>query len=123
MCMVQLDAYSFSCTKVLTNIVDGCISKFILKNILSIDNLFTQLKEPIDILKNWDYRVAENLVANKLALEWAQKLNTAIRKIYKDEGEADQVATTKKFAATSNTKQILLPLLVVVTELKNEWGK
>ncbi len=93
------------------------------KNISPKDSLFTQLKEPIDILRNWDYRVAENSVATSLAIEWAQKLNAAIRKIYIGEGEPDQVAITKKFAASATTKEMLLPLLEVVNELKNKWGK
>ncbi len=92
------------------------------KNISPTDSLFTQLKEPMAILKNWDYRVAENSVATTLAIEWAQKLNATIRKIYIGEGEPDQVATTKKFAATATTKEMLLPLIEVVNELKNKWG-
>jgi acyl-homoserine-lactone acylase len=93
------------------------------KNITPTDSLYGQLKEPIEILKNWDYRVAENSVATTLAIEWAQKLNAAIRKIYIGEGEPDQVATTKKFVATATTKEMLTPLLEVVNELKNKWGK
>jgi acyl-homoserine-lactone acylase len=93
------------------------------KNILSTDSLHTQLKEPIAILKKWDYRVAENSVATTIAIEWAQKLNASIRKIYIGEDEPDQVVTTKKFAVTATTKEMLLPLEEVMNELKNKWGK
>jgi acyl-homoserine lactone acylase PvdQ len=93
------------------------------KNILPNDSLHISLKEPIEILKNWDYRVAENSVATTLAIEWAQKLNASIRKVLINEGEPDQVANTKKFAATANTKEMLLPLVEVLNELKNKWGK
>jgi acyl-homoserine-lactone acylase len=93
------------------------------KNITPTDSLYAQLKGPITILKNWDYRVAENSVATTLAIEWAQKLNAAIRKIYIGEGEPDQVETTKQFAATATVQQIVLPLLDVVKELNSKWGK
>ncbi len=93
------------------------------KNILPGDSLFIALKEPIEILKNWDYRVAENSIATTLAIEWAQKLNAAIRTIYSNEKQPDLVAATKKFSAIATTKEMLLPLLEVVTELKNKWGK
>jgi acyl-homoserine lactone acylase PvdQ len=92
------------------------------KNILPADTLYTQLNKTISILKNWNYRVAENSVATTLAIEWAQKLNAAIRKIYIDGGEPDQVQTTKQFAATATTKEMVLPLLEVVNELNNKWG-
>ncbi|MFM2326860.1 MAG: hypothetical protein RIR31_1062 [Bacteroidota bacterium] len=93
------------------------------KNILPNDSLHISLKEPIEILKKWDYRVAENSVATTLAIEWAQKLNASVRKVLINEGEADQVETTKKFAATANTNEMLLPLVEVLNELKNKWGK
>jgi acyl-homoserine lactone acylase PvdQ len=93
------------------------------KNILLNDSLHISLKEAIEILKKWDYRVAENSVATTLAIEWAQKLNASIRKVLINEGELDQVETTKKFAATANTKDMLLPLVEVLNELKNKWGK
>jgi acyl-homoserine-lactone acylase len=93
------------------------------KSIAPTDSLYTQLLEPINILKNWDYHAAENSIATTLAIEWAQQLNAAIRKIYIDGGEPDQVETTKKFAATATPQQIVLPLLDVVNNLKSKWGK
>ena len=45
----------------------------------------TLLKEPIALLKKWDYHVAENSVATTLTVEWAQRLIAAIRKVYVDE--------------------------------------
>jgi acyl-homoserine-lactone acylase len=93
------------------------------KNILPADTLYAQLNEAISILKNWDYRVAENSIATTLAIEWVQELNAAIRKVYIGSGEPDQVQTTKQFAATATVQQIVLPLLDVVNNLKNKWGK
>jgi acyl-homoserine-lactone acylase len=93
------------------------------KNISPTDSLHAQLKEPIEILKNWDYRVAENSIATTLAIEWAQKLNAAISKIYIEDSDPDQVTVTKKFANIATTKEMLRPLIEVINELKNKWGK
>jgi acyl-homoserine-lactone acylase len=93
------------------------------KNIPLTDSLYTQLKEPMEFLKNWDYRVAENSIATTLAIEWAQKLNASISKIYIGDNEPDQVAATRKFANTATTKEMVLPLIEVINELKNKWGK
>ncbi len=93
------------------------------KNISSTDSLYLELKEPLTILKNWDYRVTEKSIATTLAIEWAQKLNPAIRKVYIEQGETDQVATTKKFAAKATAKEMVLPLFEVINELINKWGK
>ncbi len=93
------------------------------KSISPSDSLYAVLQEPIDVLKKWDYRVAENSVATTLAVEWAQKLHAAMRKIFIDEDETDQVIITKKFAATATTKEMILPLVEVLSELKTKWGK
>ena len=63
------------------------------------DPLLSELKEPINALKNWDYRSGENSIATTLAFEWAQKLNPIIQKVYIDPGEKDQVQNTIEFAA------------------------
>ena len=93
------------------------------KNILVTDSLYSQLAEPIQILKKWDYYSAENSVATTLVIEWAQKLTTSIQRIYIDEGWDDQVTLVKKFAATATKEELLPPLLAVIKELKNKFGK
>ncbi len=91
-------------------------------NISSADTLYNKLLVPIFFLKKWDYRCAENSIATTLAVEWAQKLSSAIQKVYIEEGEADQVLQTKQFAATATAAELLLPLLAVITELNNKFG-
>ena len=93
------------------------------KNVKPDDSLFSLLKAPISVLKKWDYHAGANSVATTLAVEWAQSLNAAIRKVYIDEGEDDQVTVTKRFAATATTDQLLLPLLAVVKALTIKFGK
>ncbi len=93
------------------------------KNITPNDSLYAALAEPIALLKKWDYRVTENSVATTLAIEWAQKLSPAIQKLYIDEGDIDQVESTKRFAATAKADQLLPSLSMVVQELNRKFGK
>jgi acyl-homoserine-lactone acylase len=86
------------------------------------DSAYLLLKEPIAILKNWDYYSAENSVATTLAVEWAQQLSSEIRKVYIDEGEPDQVTYTKKFAATASPSSLLQPMLGVINDLTKRFG-
>ncbi|MEO5890616.1 MAG: penicillin acylase family protein [Ferruginibacter sp.] len=103
-------------------LVPALISSFE-KNIKPGDSLFDQLAGPVDTLKNWNYYAGENSIATTLAIEWAQNLTSAIRKIYIDEGEQDQVAVTKKFAAGALPNDLLPPLLTAVNKLKEKFGK
>ncbi len=93
------------------------------KNIFATDSLYSQLAEPIQVLKKWDYYSSENSVATTLAIEWAQKVTTSIQRVYIDEGWDDQVTLVKKFAATATKEELLPPLLAVIKELKNKFGK
>jgi acyl-homoserine lactone acylase PvdQ len=92
------------------------------KNIHTPDSLFGQLNEPISILKKWDLRTSENSIATTLAVEWGQKLLPYISRIMDDE-ESDQVIRTKKFVSGATDKQLLQPLVTVINELKNKFGK
>jgi acyl-homoserine-lactone acylase len=92
------------------------------KNIASGDTTYNQLKDPIAVLKNWDYHSGEQSVATTLAIEWAQKLDKSIQKIYTDEGETDQVQNTKRFASIATAAQLLPPLTAVVNELTSKFG-
>jgi acyl-homoserine-lactone acylase len=103
-------------------LIPALISSFE-KNVLATDTLYASLAEPIQTLKKWDYYAAENSVATTLAIEWAEKLNASIRRIYIDEGWDDQVTFVKKFADTATKAELLNPLLDVLKELKNKFGK
>ena len=86
------------------------------------DTLHQALAEPISTLKNWNYYASENSVATTLAIETAQKLSSQITKIYVEQGETDQVESTKRFAANATKEDLLLPLLKTVNELKSKFG-
>ncbi len=93
------------------------------KNVQSGDSLFASLADPVSILKNWNYHADENSIATTLAIEWAQILTSAIRKIYTNEGEEDQVTVTKKFAANASAKDLLAPLQKAINTLSARFGK
>jgi acyl-homoserine-lactone acylase len=93
------------------------------KNIQPQDSLYALLKEPISTLKNWDFRASESSVATTLAIETAQKIGSQITRIYVEEGELDQVESTRRFAAKATPTELLLPLLKTVNELKTKFGK
>lgn len=93
------------------------------KNVKPTDSLYAALSEPIAELKKWNYHSSETSVATTLAIEWAGKLSNTLQKLYIDEGEDDQVANVKRFAATATPEQVLPPLLTVVNDLKKKFGK
>ncbi|KIC02187.1 penicillin amidase [Flavobacterium sp. JRM] len=92
------------------------------KDISLTDLEFSDLSEPIAILKNWDYYARENSIATTLAVEWAYKLDPIIQKAYINEGEADQVENTKKFAKNATDSQLIPQLQATIKELKDKWG-
>lgn len=87
------------------------------------DSNYSSLSEPMKILKQWDYRVAENSVATALAIEWAQQLGPGIRKVYIEDGEVDQVKATQIFSDSASAAQLLNPLLGVVNNFQKKFGK
>jgi len=87
------------------------------------DPLIEELKAPMAVLKVWDYRSGENSVATTLAMEWAPRMNAAIRKVYINPGEKDQVESTTAFAKTARPNELLDPLLATIADLKKRFGK
>jgi acyl-homoserine-lactone acylase len=84
------------------------------------DTVYTNLKEAIAILKNWDYRCSENSVATTLAVSWAEKISPSINWL---KGIDDQVAKTKKFADNASVTNMVEPMLAVIKELQDNFGK
>ncbi len=84
---------------------------------------YKDLVEPMNVLKQWDYRVAENSVATALAIEWAQLLGPGIRKVYIEDSETDQVDATQHFADSASAAQLLNTMLDVVHMFQQKYGK
>ncbi|MEP6584906.1 MAG: penicillin acylase family protein [Ginsengibacter sp.] len=94
------------------------------KNVNTNDTLYTQLNEPIDILKSWNLRCGENSIATTLAVEWGQKLiPKMIQSVDEDEYQyVDQVTRTNNFIKNVKAGDLLQPLLEVVDELNHKFG-
>jgi acyl-homoserine lactone acylase PvdQ len=86
------------------------------------DSLYSLLKEPVLVLKNWDRRAAENSIATNLAVEWGQKLLPSIRHLSAS-GANDLPEMTEKFAESATARQLLFPLLDAINSMKKRWGK
>lgn len=87
------------------------------------DSMLNTLKEPIALLKKWDYYSSNESVATTLAIEWVQLLNNNIRKVYVDIGEADQVTYTKYFATNAKPIDLVEPLVRAIAALEKRHGK
>lgn len=86
-------------------------------------NAYAELKDPIEILKKWDYRSSKSSVATTLAIEWAQKLSSAIQQVYIAAGEKDQVEKTREFAKKASADTLLQTLAATKKELEGKFGK
>jgi acyl-homoserine-lactone acylase len=88
--------------------------------VLATDTAYANIKEAIDILKNWDYRCSENSVATTLAIMWGEKISPSINWL---KGIDDQVEKTKNFAAHATVANMVEPMLAVIKELQDNFGK
>lgn len=86
------------------------------------DSLKSRLAEPMALMKSWDYYATEHSVATTLAIEWAQKLSSNLRKVYIEEGEDDQVQATKRFVAGATPADLLIPFYQTLMDLKSKFG-
>lgn len=87
------------------------------------DPLIEELKAPIAIFKDWDFRSGENSIATTIAMEWAPRLSAGIRKVYINPGEKDQVQATTEFARVARPNELLDPLKATLTDLNQRFGK
>jgi acyl-homoserine lactone acylase PvdQ len=86
------------------------------------DSLKSILKEPIQVLTNWDLRSGINSVATSIAVAWGQQLMRPINLTTVETD--DQVIRTEKFAADANNAKILLMQLnAAINSLHNRYGK
>ena len=95
------------------------------QNVSYNDSLYAYLIGPISVLKNWDYRCSENSVATTLAIEWGQRIISKVqRSDDADEFEfVDQVTKAKRFASKASFKDVVAPMLDVIKDLRNRYGR
>lgn len=85
--------------------------------------LRTSLKEPIEVIKHWNYHSSESSVAATLAMEWAERVNKSVQNIYIAQGEKDQVTKVIEFAKIATSDELLNPFQTTVNDLTNRFGK
>jgi acyl-homoserine lactone acylase PvdQ len=94
------------------------------KNVKPSDSLYALLKEPVEVLKTWNYRCGEDVIALTLAIEWGQRLLPAIqRTIIPENDDAGQVDKTKYFVEHASAEILLNPLTETIKDLKKRFGK
>ncbi len=81
------------------------------------------LKDPISTLKAWNYYSSTSSVAATLSMEWAQRINKNIQKVYINQGERDQVTNTIAFAKAATANELLKPLQTTIDDLTKRFGK
>lgn len=86
------------------------------------DAAYASLAEPIQILADWDHRVAETSIASTIAIEWAQKIWPEILKGEYENDLSDQVEKTIHFSDRADAKKILPPMIEVINELNKKFG-
>jgi len=89
---------------------------------LTDTSLSPALREAIDSLIRWDIRCSPSSVATTLAIEWGQRLNPLLQRVYIEQGESDQVSITRRFAATAGRGELLPALQAVVDDLQRRFG-
>ncbi|RZK43490.1 MAG: acylase [Pedobacter sp.] len=87
------------------------------------DALKEDIKAPISLMKNWDYKSGEQSEASTLGMEWAARISNAIRRVYINPGEKDQVTSTTEFAATAKPEALLTPFKETLVDLTKRFGK
>ncbi len=98
---------------------------------ITIDSIKREIAEPINILKQWNYRVGKNSVATTLAIYWGEKILPAIYRTNVEEGEDnDIVGKTHEYIAHVPSEQLIAALTTTMHELEKkfgswqmEWGK
>ena len=91
------------------------------KNISKTDSVYSELIEPITILKNWDLQYVRKLYCHNACSGMGTK--NIIRHIMRTGRRTDQVQRTEKFAATASAQDLIQPLLITIDNLKTRYGK
>ncbi|MEO6948755.1 MAG: penicillin acylase family protein [Ginsengibacter sp.] len=85
---------------------------------------YLSLKEPMNILRNWNFESGKNSVATTLAVLWGEKIQRNIYQTPLPPNELnDQVNKTSEFAKKASASQLLDPLLLVIHDLETNIGK
>ena len=92
----------------------------------AIDSIDYYLSGPVEVLRNWDFKVSNESVATALAVEWGEKLEPLINRI----NETDQVKRTLQFLSEVKSQDLVIPMIEVVKSFNErfyrwemQWGE
>ena len=83
---------------------------------------YTSLKEPVNVIKEWNLHTNELSVATTLAIEWGDQLKPLILSRYFDPAKGNLDALNKFVTAASN-EQLLKTFLSAINKLQQNHGK
>ena len=86
------------------------------------DSAYSQLQEPVAILRSWDLHAAAGSEATTLAIEWAQRLLPRILASPADFEEMDQIGRTRNYLQSAAASDLLDPLRETVNQLVRNFG-
>lgn len=101
-------------------LIPGLIKKF---ETSQASDFYSQIAEPINVLRNWDYRTSDTSVATTLAIEWAERIMPSIQSARPKGTDTSFVAKVKTFIATADANKMLTSLLTTQLLLKDKYGK
>jgi len=87
-------------------------------NLASNNKLKTELREPVDALRNWDLRFSEESIETSLAIYWGQEMMNTARVLRLDRS----ISIYDYMADGMSSENRLSSLLLAVNKLKNDFG-
>ncbi|MHA8049756.1 penicillin acylase family protein [Aquirufa sp. ROCK-SH2] len=85
-------------------------------------NQYSSFKNQMDTLRNWNYYVDKNSIAQTLAISWAKLIQSKIPKIKMFGGEIDQVNDVKTYLKNVKDEELLEAFSKAVLGLKEDFG-
>ena len=90
------------------------------------DSILAQLKQPIDVLKKWNYRTDTNSIATTLTVLWVERLIFLnIEKLKKPFTIENQYGVANGSTISTDSipnQKLLTTMILVLNDLKKDWG-
>ncbi|RXK52380.1 penicillin acylase family protein [Aquirufa rosea] len=83
----------------------------------------TDFTSAMDTLRNWNYYVSVNSVAQTLAVHWGQKILAKIPRKVLFGGESDMIQSIEAYLAAGKEEEMCQVLENVLADLTKTWGK
>jgi len=78
---------------------------------------------PINVLKKWNFRTSDTSIATTLAVEWGDRILSAIRKTKVVAGDSGFVEKVKAYAANAKAEDMVNGFFTTIVDLVKKYGK